>query len=116
MKNRTSISKIKEGSNHSTGRFVITRNKIQVKHNSKRRLVLEENKLQYELRTLIAEENKVNKIGLYRVALTAKLATILCQAQKVKAAEKLLRVLLLCRCWSQEMCRLALSANGEYLI
>ena len=95
MKSRTSISKIKEGSNHSTGRFVITRNKIQVKRNSKRRLVLEENKLQYELRTLIAEENKENKIGLYRVALTAKLATILCQAQKAKAAEKLLRVLLL---------------------
>ena len=38
MKSRTSISKIKEGSNHSTGRFVITRNKIQVKRNSKRRL------------------------------------------------------------------------------
>jgi hypothetical protein len=90
-------------------RYAISRNKIHIKHENKRRLALEENKLQYELQALIKKENKKSEIGKYRVVLTAKLATLLCDVLKLGPAEKLLRDLLV-------QCSNELEQNHHYTI
>ena len=90
-------------------RYALSRNKIHIKHENKRRLALEENKLQYELHALMKEEKKKSEIGKYRVVLTAKLATLLCDELKFGLAEKMLRDLLV-------QCSNELEENHYYTI
>ncbi len=95
--------------NNQNFRYAISRNKIHIKHQNKRRLALEENKLQYELQAVKKEEKKNREIGKHRVILTAKLATLLCDELKFDAAEKLLRDLLV-------QCSNELEENHYYTI
>eukprot|EP00944_MAST-04C_sp_MAST-4C-sp1_P009127 g9127.t1 len=77
-------------------RYVITRNSIQTEHKNKRQLAFEENRLRYDLQQLVKETAKdKHSIGKHRVSLTVKLASVLCQANKVDDAEKMLRSLLI---------------------